>query len=145
MPPALLRRWEAQLEDVALWRFKPTVVHGDLSGDRVLVRGRAVSGILGWGDTIVADPADDLSWLLVGAAPDAADSVMEAYQLRRTELTDPHLGRRAMLAGELALARWLMYGVRSGSVDVVDDAVGMLEDLDAHTRELDDADSVTYA
>ncbi|MBO9554316.1 phosphotransferase [Cellulomonas sp.] len=145
VPTGLLRRWEAQLEDVALWRFTPTVVHGDLSGDRVLVRDGAVSGILGWGDTIVADPADDLSWLLVGAAPDAADSIMEAYQLRRTELIDPHLARRAMLAGELALARWLMYGVRSGSDEVVEDAVGMLEDLDAHTSEAADAENVSYA
>ena len=54
---------------------------------------------------------------LVAAPPDAADSIMEAYQLRRTELTDPHLVDRALLAGELALARWLLYGVRSRTRD----------------------------
>lgn len=134
VPPTLLRRWEERLEDVALWRFVPTVVHGDLTNERILVRDGAVSGILHWGDASVADPADDLSWLLVAAPPDAADSIMEAYQLRRTELIDPHLTDRALLAGELALARWLLYGVRSGNADVVADAVAMLEDLDEHTR-----------
>ncbi len=134
VPPTLLRRWEERLEDVALWRFRPTVVHGDLTNERILVRGGEVSGILHWGDASVADPADDLSWLLVAAPPDAADSILEAYQLRRTELLDPHLTGRALLAGELALARWLLYGVRAGNEDVVADAVAMLEDLDEHTR-----------
>jgi len=134
VPPTLLRRWEERLEDVALWRFRPTVVHGDLTNERILVRDGEVTGILHWGDASVADPADDLSWLLVAATPDAADSIMEAYQLRRTELLDPHLVDRALLAGELALARWLLYGVRAGNADVVADAVAMLEDLDEHTR-----------
>lgn len=133
VPASLLRRWESKLEDVRLWRFQPTVVHGDLTASHVLVHEGAVSGILDWDDAMVADPADDLSWLLVAASPDAAESVLEAYLLRRTELTDPFLTERALLAGELALARWLLYGVRTGRQDVVEDAVGMLADLDAAT------------
>jgi hypothetical protein len=63
---------------------------------------------------------------------------MEAYQLRRTELTDPHLAERALLAGELALARWLLYGVRAGDDEVIADAVQMLDELDEATREVPD-------
>jgi len=133
VPSTLLRRWEDRLEDVALWRFRPTVVHGDLTAEHVLTAGGAVTGLLAWGDAKVADPADDLSWLLVAAPQDSVDSIMEAYQLRRTELLDPHLTERALLAGELALARWLLYGVRSGNDAVVEDAVQMLTDLDEHT------------
>jgi len=135
VPPALLRRWEERLEDVAMWRFRPTVVHGDLTSDRVLVQGDKVTGILHWGDTCVADPADDLAWLLVAAHPDATDSIMEAYQLRRTELSDSRLAERAMLVGELALARWLLHGVRHRLPEVVEDATSMLEDLDEATLE----------
>jgi aminoglycoside phosphotransferase (APT) family kinase protein len=134
VPPALLRRWEERLEDVALWRFRPTLVHGDLTTAHVLVENGAVSGLLDWGHAMVADPADDLAWLLVAAPSDAVESILEAYQLRRTELTDPHLAERAMLAGELALARWLLFGVRSDRADVVEDAVAMLADLDEQTR-----------
>lgn len=137
VPAGLLRRWEEKLEDVRLWRFQPTVVHGDLTASHVLVEDGDVTGILDWGDAMVADPADDLAWLLVAAPADAVDSILEAYLLRRTELTDPFLTERALLAGELALARWLLYGVRSGQQDVVDDAVGMLTDLDAATGELE--------
>ncbi len=138
VPASLLRRWEERLEDVSIWRFSPVVVHGDLSADHVLVADGQVTGVLAWGEAKVADPADDLSWLLVAAPQDAVDSIMEAYQLRRTELTDPHLAERALLAGELALARWLLYGVRSGDDDVVADAVQMLDELDEQTREVAD-------
>ncbi|MCL2453803.1 MAG: phosphotransferase [Micrococcales bacterium] len=134
VPPALLTRWEKHLEDVSWWRFKPTVVHGDMVAERVLVSGGTVSGILGWGSAQVADPADDLAWFLVAASAEAAESVLEAYRLHRTELTDPHLTDRAILAGELAIARWLLHGVTTGDDDIVADAVTMLTDLDAHVH-----------
>jgi len=141
VPTVLLRRWEARLEDVALWRFRPTVVHGDLTSSHVLTDGHLVTGVLGWGEAKVADPADDLAWLLVAAPSDAVDSITEAYQLRRTELKDPHLVERALLAGELALARWLLHGARTGQDDVVDDAVEMLADLAEHVATEDGADT----
>ncbi|MFC8924062.1 macrolide 2'-phosphotransferase [Cellulosimicrobium sp. NPDC057127] len=138
VPAALLRRWEAALEDVSLWRFQPVVVHGDLGPDQVLVSRGRVTTVTGWADARVADPADDLAWLLVSAPPEAVDSVMEAYQLRRTELTDQHLTDRALLIGELAVARWLLHGVRHGLDDVVADALDMLAELEDATREADD-------
>ncbi|QJW37436.1 phosphotransferase [Cellulosimicrobium protaetiae] len=138
VPAALLRRWETALEDVSLWRYQPVVVHGDLGPEQVLVaRGRVVA-VTDWASARVADPADDLAWLLVSAPPEAIDSIMEAYQLRRTELTDKNLVDRALLVGELALARWLLHGVRHGLDDVVADALDMLADLDEATQGADD-------
>lgn len=131
VPPVLLRRWEEALSDVALWRFSPTVVHGDLGADHVHVAGTRVRGVSGWSQARVSDPADDLAWLLVAAPAEAVDSVLEAYRLRRTELSDPHLETRALLAGELELVRWLMHGMRTHDAAVVDDAVEMLLDLEA--------------
>lgn len=135
VPTALLRRWEERLENVAWWRFRPTVVHGDLTASHVLTDGHLITGVLGWAEAKVADPADDLAWLVVAAPSDAVDSIMEAYQLRRTELKDPHLMDRAVLAGELALARWLLFGVRTKQDDVVADAQEMLAELDEHVAQ----------
>ncbi|WP_402464105.1 phosphotransferase [Isoptericola aurantiacus] len=135
VPATLLRRWETALEDVGLWRFQPVVVHGDLAPDQVLVTGQRVTSLAGWSEARVADPADDLAWLLAAAPPDCVDAIMEAYQLRRTEITDPRLVDRALLVGELALARWLLHGVRRRLPDVVADAESMLADLDEATRE----------
>ena len=58
------------------------------------------------------------------------ESILEAYTIARRELRDPHFLDRARLASELALTRWLMYGVHAENEDVVADAVTMLEDLD---------------
>ncbi|WP_265520778.1 phosphotransferase [Oerskovia flava] len=135
VPARLLRRWESALEDVSMWKHQPVVVHGDLGADQVLVAHGRVVAITDWAEARVSDPADDLAWVLVSAPPEAVDAVMEAYQLRRKELTDPHLADRALLVGELALARWLLHGVRHGLADVVDDAVEMLVDLDETTAD----------
>ncbi len=135
VPTALLRRWEHALEDVSLWRFHPVVLHGDLGAAQMLVAGDRVVAITEWSQAKVADPADDLSWLLVSAAPDAVDAITEAYQLRRTELRDPRLIERALLVAELALARWLLHGVRTDQPAIISDAIGMLTDLAVQTAE----------
>src|SRR5450756_3087353 len=55
--------------------------------------------------------------------------------MRRSELRDPHLADRALLAGELALARWLLHGVRFEDEAIVEDATAMLVELAEHTAE----------
>ncbi len=131
VPPRLADRWEHQLENVSWWRFDPTVVHGDMGEHQLFVADGSVSGIVDWMDARVADPADDLAWLVAAASEDVLDSVVEAYTVGRREMRDPHLLDRARLASEMALVRWLMYGVRTDNADVVADGEGMLADLEA--------------
>jgi macrolide phosphotransferase len=135
VPRALLARWERALEDVTLWRFQATPVHGDLAAEHVLVADDRIVAILDWSEARVGDPAEDLAWLFASAPEAALESVLEAYSLARTERGDAHLAARATLASELALARWLLYGVRSGDDGVVADARRMLADLDELVRE----------
>jgi aminoglycoside phosphotransferase (APT) family kinase protein len=129
VPPRLADRWERQLENVAWWRFEPTVVHGDLGEHQIVMSGGQVVGVVDWMDARVADPADDLAWLVAAAPDDVLESIMEAYTVTRREVRDPHLLDRARLASELALLRWLMYGVRTDNADVIADGEGMLDDL----------------
>ncbi len=144
VPAVLLRRWERALEDVALWRFQPTVVHGDLSAEHVLCAAGSPVSVLGWSEAKVADPADDLAWLLVAAPHEAVDPILESYHLRRTELRDPHLAERALLAGELAVARWLLHGVHVGDQAIIDDAKEMLGEL-AEQIAANDAEAAAIA
>lgn len=129
VPSVLLRRWEAQLEDVRLWRFRPVLVHGDLSGERVLVEQERVSAIESFASAHVGDPATDLAWLVAAAPEDALESVLESYALGRTEGGEGAVVARAQLVSELALGRWLLFGLRAGQADVVRDAEAMLADL----------------
>lgn len=129
VPAPLLARWERSLEQVSHWRFASTPVHGDLAAEHVLVEGGRVSSIIDWGEARVADPADDLAWVVLGADGAALDSVLESYAMARAEQPDRHLLERATLAGELAFARWLLSGVAADDAAVVDHASAALVDL----------------
>lgn len=129
VPAVLSARWEERLETVRWWRFEPTVVHGSLAERQWIVTDGAIAGVLGWADARVADPADDLAWLMAAAPAEVLDSVFEAYREGRGPILDPHLLDRAALASEFALARWLMHGIRTESLEVVRDAEAMLADL----------------
>jgi len=134
VPPRLLARWERAIEEAGAWRFVPCVVNGDLAAESVLVDPadrQRICAITSWGQARVADPADDLGWLANGADEAAFESVLEAYAHARATPPDRDLGRRARLAGELSLARWLLHGTTTDDAAVVDDAVSMLGLLDA--------------
>lgn len=139
VPTALLARWEHALEDVALWRFAPTCIHGDLTGDQVLAvfendsdasTGR-IRGLTGWEDAKVADPADDFAALVDEADPAAVETVLEAYAHARVERPDPNLLVRARLAAELGVLAELMRADARGDEAAV-------EGLSVRLRRLDD-------
>lgn len=128
LPAAILRRWEEATDDAALWRFEPTVVNGALGAESILVDGERVTGVVGWARLAVGDPARDLHWLLTSRGR-AAERALEAYLIGREGAADEHLPRRALLYGELELARWLMHGVDTHDDAIVEDAVALLDGL----------------
>lgn len=137
IPSVLLRRWEHALEDVSLWRFAPTVVHGDLHEDHLLLSGPRVSAVIGWTELCVADPAQDFAWLAAAENTDFVHAVHEAYATARAGAVDPHLPRRAALAAEFALAQWLVRGVTLGDGSMIREAEEMLAALEADVESLE--------
>lgn len=127
LPAALLRRWEQATDDDALWQFAPTVVHGSMSADSLLITDDSVSGVLGWSGLCVGDPARDLHWLL-SARGESAETAISAYTAAR-QSGDTRITQRAMLYAELELARWLLHGTATRNQSIVDDAVVMLDGL----------------
>ena len=125
VPPALLHRWEAALEDVSLFRYQPTVVHGSLNGQSVLELDDKVSGVLHWSGLRISDPAEDLAWILGGASPELSRTIIANYFDIRPA-ADSNLRARALLYSELELARWLLHGYSLGNQEIIEDAVGML-------------------
>jgi len=129
IPPALLLRWEHALEDVSLWRFNPSVVHGDLHEDNLLVEGQRVTAVTGWTDLRIGDPADDFAWLVASNEQDFVDAVLAGYTASRRDTPDNHLLRRAALSAEFALAQYLVKGIAAGDPGMVAEAEGMLQTL----------------
>ena len=128
LPAALVRRWEEATDDASLWRFEPTVINGALAAESILVDGERVTGVLGWSSLAVGDPARDLHWLLTSRGQ-SAERALEAYVAGREGGADEHLARRALLCGELELARWLLHGVDARDDAIIEDAVGLLDGL----------------
>lgn len=146
VPTGLLTRWEHALEDVSLWRFAPSAVHGTFTGDNVLASfeddddastGR-VRGVLAWEESRIGDPADDLAELASVAPASTLDAVLDAYSETRIERPDVHLLRRARLAAEMAPLRRLLRALSAGQLDVVESTADQLRALErrveAHDR-----------
>ena len=145
VPTGLLTRWEHLLEDVSLWRFAPSAVHGTFVGANVLASfededdsssGR-VRGVLAWEESRIGDPADDFAELASVAPPETLDAVLEAYAQSRVERPDVHLVRRARLAAEMAPLRTLLHALAAGHLDVVERTAHELRAVDARMEEDD--------
>jgi aminoglycoside phosphotransferase (APT) family kinase protein len=149
VPTTLLSRWERALEDVTLWRYAPTPIHGDLTGDEVLVSfddpedvtSAKVRGLTGWEDARVGDPADDFASLVAECSPEALESVMEAYSHARIERPDANLLVRARLASEMALLAELQRAITAGWDEAVEAHSAALRRLDDEVNALADAEN----
>lgn len=133
VPSSLLSRWEMACEDVRLWRFVPTVVHGDLTSAHIFIDDVAVSGVMEWASAHVGDPALDLAPLIAEAPEHAVDLLLDAYTEARN-VDDEFLLARVVLASELALLPWLMHGIRTENADITSDAISMLTELASITE-----------
>ncbi|MGV8884625.1 MAG: phosphotransferase [Microbacteriaceae bacterium] len=128
VPSSLLSRWESAAEDTKLWQFQSTVINNALSADSVLTANGSVTGILGWQELRVGDPARDLAWLLTGPNSTVIDVVFDAYAKHRGS-ADRQVRQRSTLYSELEVAKWLLHGLELRSSEIVDDAVAMLDGL----------------
>jgi len=140
IPTILLRRWEHALEDVALWRFNPCVVHGDLHEDNLLVDGDRVTALTGWTDLRIGDPADDFAWLVASNEQSFVEAVLRHYTEARRDKADNHLLRRAALLAEFALAQYLVKALAAGHAAMTAEAEAMLKSLADDIGEQDAAD-----
>jgi macrolide phosphotransferase len=133
VPAALLSRWETATEDSKLWQFQPTVINGSMSADSLLYAGNEITGVLGWHELRVGDPARDLCWML-GARDETVPEIgFDAYNEVRGG-GDRQIRQRAKLYAELELAKWLLHGTEVRNTDIVDDAVELLSGLGDNVR-----------
>lgn len=127
VPAELLNRWEQALEDVSLFRFHPTVIHGAISKEAVLLDGQRVVGMTDF-DLKVSDPAEDLAWIVGGGLQSTIEDTLLHYRAARPA-ADENLIQRAALYSELELGSWLVYCIEQGDEVAIKQAEGLIEDL----------------
>ncbi|MFM6963476.1 MAG: phosphotransferase [Micrococcales bacterium] len=128
VPAILLSRWEAALEDSTLWRYQPSVIHGELSGLNIFETSGEVSGIVDWYRLELNDPAMDLSWLVPDVDHELLDAVVFNYQLARNT-GDTRIAQRAVFYAEFAHLQYLLHGVTMRDENAVDAALFTLNGL----------------
>ena len=128
LPSTVRARWNDVLDAARVWSFEPTVVHGALAPELLLTDGSDLTGVLGWHELSLGDPAADLHWLLL-ADPEVFDATIARYTALRGVAGQQELAIRARFYHELEIAKWLLHGFESHDQSVVDDAVTMLDRL----------------
>jgi aminoglycoside phosphotransferase (APT) family kinase protein len=122
--PDLLERWQTALFDVNLFKYRPTVVHGYLRTDFVLVEGNQVVGITEWGRLSIDDPALDLAFAISEAEPDTFEAIRLTYE--GSTRADKNMVQRANLHYELSYASELLESLARGYEDEIAEAVDNL-------------------
>ncbi len=110
--PALLERWQTALLDVNLFRYQPTVIHGNLTADSILTEGNEVIGINNWSALAVDDPAIDIASLFADCSPEVGNALVLTYE--GSIRADRNLKQRANLYFELSYAKHLLWAVETG-------------------------------
>lgn len=127
LPPVLRRRWENAIENAKLWNFEPRPVHGDVAPENFYWSEGSIVSVLGFGQAHVGDPAEDFAPLVSALGEAEFDAVRESYGNGTDE--DEFFFARTVLLSEIALARWLMFGIRTNDSTIVADARNMLYNL----------------
>ncbi|MDO4792001.1 MAG: phosphotransferase [Buchananella hordeovulneris] len=131
IPAVLLQRWEAALENVSLWQFSPTVVHGNLSAAAFKERDGRIVALEDFGGLHIGDPAQDVCQFTSSVSNYAEDAFLVAYGAGLPGGLPSNLAERATLLGELELMNWLMHGLNNNDADIVADAEEMLAEFAA--------------
>ncbi len=137
LPTILRQRWMDVLDSDEVWDFEETVVHGDVASDNFLWSNGSVASVLGFGEAHVGDPARDLAAMLVLDDEQWPSFITSYENARSVELAEADY-TRIIFTSEFAIIRWLMYGIRTGSMDIRNDAVQMLGALAEDVREAPD-------
>lgn len=143
VPGVLLSRWEKALEDIGLWRYRPTVIHGSINSDTVGTAGDKLV-MRGFGTMRVSDPAEDFSWIAGGSTEQAINTCLAQYlEIREA---DENLLKRAIFYSEVEIARWLSYCIEIGDDRAAEGASADLENLaeDAQKSELPSLEATSF-
>lgn len=138
LPKDLLRRWEAAYEDRDLWQFEPTIIHGALHLGAFLAEGAVITGVTGWRELAVGDPARDVAWFTTPHLAGTLEPGKTSYLDTRQD-ADQRIFQRARFWAELDIARWLLHGIDVRSEQIVDEATQLINEL--HDRISGDMES----
>lgn len=79
VPKEITDSWASIVATDGLWSFETCTVHGGFSDGDLLYAGSGLSGLYGWQDMQVNDPARDLAWIFAKLDGSRRNAVIAAY------------------------------------------------------------------
>ena len=79
VPEEITDSWASIVATDGLWSFDTCTVHGGFSDGDLLYAGSGLSGVYGWQDMQVNDPARDLAWIFAKLDGSRRNAVIAAY------------------------------------------------------------------
>ena len=79
VPKEITDSWASIVATDGLWSFETCTVHGGFSDGDLLYAGSGLSGVYGWQDMQVNDPARDLAWIFAKLDGSRRNAVIAAY------------------------------------------------------------------
>ena len=79
VPKEITDSWASIVATDGLWSFETCTVHGGFSDGDLLYSGSGLSGVYGWQDMQVNDPARDLAWIFAKLDGSRRNAVIAAY------------------------------------------------------------------
>lgn len=128
LPATVRQRWQEALDSESLWSFEPVVIHGSLASEQLFTKGDEITGVLGWNELSLGDPALDLAWMF-GIDRDVFETVLARYGILRDLSGQQEFTSRARFHHELKIVQWLLHGIETHDQSIIDDAVQMFDRL----------------
>jgi len=133
LDPATARRLGARMDaflaDDATRRYAPSLTHGDIGPEHILVSPEGgLVGVLDWEELAIGDPAADLAWIL-HARPADGERVLAAYG------GEPDASFRARASFRYVLMPFhdVVHGLDTGDGGLVGAGLAGIRDRDAAT------------
>lgn len=79
VPKEITDSWASIVATDGLWSFDTCTVHGGFSDGDLLYAGSGLSGVYGWQDMQINDPARDLAWIFAKLDGSRRNAVIAAY------------------------------------------------------------------
>lgn len=121
---ARLQSWFDDAEAGGIFDWIPTLIHGDLSPEHMLVdpANGVLTGVIDWGDAGIGDPALDFAGLLGLMGEAILQDILGAYGTDNAEA----ITRRARFYRDLAAVHQLLFGVTVGDRAFIERGVARL-------------------
>lgn len=124
----LRKRWDVWLNDDSFWKFKPSLIHGDIHQAHLLInKNSEITGVLDWTEAQISDPAYDFIFHQIAFGEDAVNQVLEEYE-KAGGITSPKMATHIAEVTAAAPVKYVSYALETNQNELLETIRKQLND-----------------